>query len=653
MADLQKVASGDPLEIPADTWNAVLDATRDFQARRNDQRQGQRSGQSRDNIILVANSGGSDLPQFAAVALTSVVLSPDDSLPEFLRGPIWSVVLTADLDSSFDDPTLGVMPMAICLEPIPVGGVGRAQAVGIVPCTVNITDETHARVRLSRDSDYASSAFDGTAQILWKEAGTGELWAVLQLPTTAVVGDVPYIWQKVDQDWVDGNNYVDCVTTDKWYDGEASSMDPTGDPVYQTTTLACRVYLYTPIAWQNGGNGVTPHGVQGLRAGMWIRTTYPSPGLGGQLEALALAIYSEGSGVSKLLSDTHTDTVPADPVDGALIRGVTQLDMSVKWQEWTAGFTGTILGVSSHSNADNQLVVTLSTATVENGVVTRVDVGSPEVWVTTTKGDKGDKGDPGADSTVPGPQGIQGIPGPASTVPGPQGIQGIPGPASTVPGPQGPAGPAGAAGNGFALYCHQWVKMTGWGMVQLSSSDWRGRLVEWDYRIAYAVTQAQVNSNGWTGIPEGVHGYFVTGATQQFNGLSIVNVSGAVGSFDLGDTLYVTTNAGGAGAVEAGTVIKIDGSNIWFDASGLGDTIVGKYLFKDTSNYASIAAVTHDGWGIGTSSSGDPGCWGVFLMSDGSIQFVCLQWQDGDSDLHIRVELIAGTQMATVTKTCP
>lgn len=502
---------------------------------------------------------------------------------------------------------------------------------------------------IAKDAGLTGTAFEGiedpagvgveacpVGAVVWMQAvtTTGELTPVTEY-WFDFTDQAPWIYQTVGEaGWTDGNNYVDCGT------------GPGG--------LPCRVFLFDatcPI-----------HGVK-LNAGGTIRTTIPEPsGLAApapSLKALALAVYTEGDGIGTLLdSAIHTDTVTAAPVAGALIRGTVQLDESVKWQLWTDGFSGTVYTVVSFSQSEADLSVTLAEVVVENGVVLRVTECDPELIATALKGDKGDTGDQGPQGPA-GAQGAQGPQGPAGAqgAQGPQGIQGIQGPPgadSTVPGPAGPAGPAGAAGNGFALYICEWVKMTGWGIIQLSNADWRGRVIEWDYRDAYAETQAQVNSNGWQTPPEGGHGFTLpTGATQTFSELSIVTVGGAVGAFTLGETVYIATNSGGAGAVEAGTIIRIDGSNIWIDTSGLGDTVVGKYLFKDVSNYALISAVTHDGRVIGTSSSGDPGTWGVFLMSDGSIKFMCLLWQDGDSDVHVRVELSAGTQTTAVTKTCP
>jgi hypothetical protein len=61
---MNKVSSGDPLEIPPDTWNTMLDAARDFQNRRQDQQAGR------------GHPGGSSVPVYISSGAPCACMSP-------------------------------------------------------------------------------------------------------------------------------------------------------------------------------------------------------------------------------------------------------------------------------------------------------------------------------------------------------------------------------------------------------------------------------------------------------------------------------------------------------------------------------------------------------------------------------------------------
>lgn len=71
MSNLLKVQSGDPLEIPADTWNTMLDAARDFQNRRQDQQAGR--GHPGGGAVLVYNSSGAARARFDVRGIDSPI----------------------------------------------------------------------------------------------------------------------------------------------------------------------------------------------------------------------------------------------------------------------------------------------------------------------------------------------------------------------------------------------------------------------------------------------------------------------------------------------------------------------------------------------------------------------------------------------------
>lgn len=52
---------------------------------------------------------------------------------------------------------------------------------GVTPVTINVIDEDHSHANTYPDEQVLRSGFTGAARILWKEPGTGELLAVIEM----------------------------------------------------------------------------------------------------------------------------------------------------------------------------------------------------------------------------------------------------------------------------------------------------------------------------------------------------------------------------------------------------------------------------------------------------------------------------------------
>ena len=76
---LQKVKPGDPLVIPAPTFNTFVDAANDFLARRQDQFQGSRPAARHSKIVLVRNDSGADRARFDVLGIDAPVFGPADA----------------------------------------------------------------------------------------------------------------------------------------------------------------------------------------------------------------------------------------------------------------------------------------------------------------------------------------------------------------------------------------------------------------------------------------------------------------------------------------------------------------------------------------------------------------------------------------------
>ena len=86
--------------------------------------------------------------------------------------------------------------------------MAEAALIGVVPTQIDVTDEDHDyAVAKASDSTQLSSATGGTAQILWKESGTGTKWAVVRLGGAGGRKDKPAVVNtSVITTYVDGTN---------------------------------------------------------------------------------------------------------------------------------------------------------------------------------------------------------------------------------------------------------------------------------------------------------------------------------------------------------------------------------------------------------------------------------------------------------------
>ena len=81
----RKVLPGDPLKIPAEAWNALVDLSQDQKNQRHDQLS-QTEGTSRQTTLAkVRNQTGVDLDRFSIVALGAPIITPAANLTEFKR----------------------------------------------------------------------------------------------------------------------------------------------------------------------------------------------------------------------------------------------------------------------------------------------------------------------------------------------------------------------------------------------------------------------------------------------------------------------------------------------------------------------------------------------------------------------------------------
>lgn len=132
--------------------------------------------------VLVRNDTSAALSVFDVVKLGDPVQTISDDASAVLFSAMPAFKGTA--------PSATTDQFGILEEPIayPGGGryaFGRAVVQGVVPVKIQVSDSGHGYATPSGSyTDRLASASTGPARILWKESGTGEKWAVVNLDVT-------------------------------------------------------------------------------------------------------------------------------------------------------------------------------------------------------------------------------------------------------------------------------------------------------------------------------------------------------------------------------------------------------------------------------------------------------------------------------------
>ncbi len=169
---MKKVKVGDPLSIPAQTFNAFVDAARDFQSRQLQQSRAA-SQMARPSTILIKNTSTSARTRFDVLALGEPVILPADNPDEFAK----RVAINGTIPTAETPPG----SFAILLEPLVVNAIGQAQVMGICPAKVNFSTENDTRANIYSGYVKLYGGMDGPCEILWKEPGVGLKWAIVRL----------------------------------------------------------------------------------------------------------------------------------------------------------------------------------------------------------------------------------------------------------------------------------------------------------------------------------------------------------------------------------------------------------------------------------------------------------------------------------------
>ncbi|NCA67835.1 MAG: hypothetical protein EOM87_07220 [Clostridia bacterium] len=170
--DLKKVQSGDKLKIPASTYNAFIDAAQAVKDKSNFLSSTNKNSDSRK--VIVQNNSGGNLDKFEILGISAPYVTPTDNETDF-QNRITIVGITPDIDDHKGK-------FIVLQEPIPNGKIGRGIISGETIVKINVVDEDHKYADVTdATSTYLTSSDSGSARILWKESGTGVVWAYVRI----------------------------------------------------------------------------------------------------------------------------------------------------------------------------------------------------------------------------------------------------------------------------------------------------------------------------------------------------------------------------------------------------------------------------------------------------------------------------------------
>jgi hypothetical protein len=162
--------AGEPLEIEADWKNTGNEVFQEFLRRQKNGGQPPVPDRSRVTIT-VQNKLGLALNHLELVGLGTPVFLPATSLNSFkFSEPVFQTILPPPLQ-----------PFGVLLDPIGIDGVGDAVLEGLAVAKVSFTHDKMPYADGDTTVATLEGRGDGYAQVLWKESGTGDKWAVLLL----------------------------------------------------------------------------------------------------------------------------------------------------------------------------------------------------------------------------------------------------------------------------------------------------------------------------------------------------------------------------------------------------------------------------------------------------------------------------------------
>lgn len=173
---LKTLTSGSRQIASARRENAVSELIIGGQMAKHSRRSKIESFEQEAGVILVRNKSGAAVPRAGVLGLDVPPILPADNLGEFQARVFFDgIIPTVSAHSGL---------FVVTLEPIASDKIGRAAISGVVPCQVYVASGDEALTSCDvydDDTTQLEASSTGSAQILWKENGTGTVWAYVRL----------------------------------------------------------------------------------------------------------------------------------------------------------------------------------------------------------------------------------------------------------------------------------------------------------------------------------------------------------------------------------------------------------------------------------------------------------------------------------------
>jgi hypothetical protein len=171
---LKKVQPGQRLHIPAEAYNAFVDAALREKSRRHDSDQQSIASQLQPGLITVRNQTGLQQNRFSILQLTTPIVDPVNNLQQFKNAVTFYGIVPAE--------PLEKKTVAILIEPLDINAIGRAAIITPTPVQIDVVDaEDQFAEPVDATTANLQSGSTGRFRIIWKESGTGLKWAVVML----------------------------------------------------------------------------------------------------------------------------------------------------------------------------------------------------------------------------------------------------------------------------------------------------------------------------------------------------------------------------------------------------------------------------------------------------------------------------------------
>lgn len=127
-------------------------------------------------IVRVKNTGSVEIDRFKACCITGSLFEP---ATQSIEQPLVNLMTLTCLGAG--ETTERVPQIALALETIQPGKIGRASLIGTCPAIISVGNALHDSCDVTPGTEELVSTFGGPIPILYKESGTGTKTAIVLL----------------------------------------------------------------------------------------------------------------------------------------------------------------------------------------------------------------------------------------------------------------------------------------------------------------------------------------------------------------------------------------------------------------------------------------------------------------------------------------